>query len=106
VVIGLVAVPGRAINAELEPAFLAGIGQFADHVAFAILPGAVPDAMPGRGGRPKAKSIVMLGGENNSLEAAFPCGPHPLVTVKVRGVEKFWIFVAQPGAAAGKRVHS
>jgi hypothetical protein len=51
-VAGIVAVPGREVDAELESILAGGAGDVADHVSFAVAPGAVFDAVAGLGGGP------------------------------------------------------
>ena len=59
-----------------------------------------------RGGGPKTKSVVMLGGENDSLKTAFLRDADPLMAIQIRGIKQVWILCPETGAAASKRIYA
>src|SRR6185437_2816755 len=77
VVAGIVTVPGREIDAELEAVLAGGAGHVADHVAFAVAPWGVLDAVGSLGGGPEAEAIVVLGDEDHVFGAGIANGFHP-----------------------------
>src|SRR5439155_16618923 len=102
VVVGLAAVPRRAVDAELDAARAAGVGQLADDVALAAAPVAAGDAVPRRRGGPEAEAVVVFRGQDDALEAALFGGLHALPAVEVRRIEQLLVLVTESGAAAGE----
>ena len=68
-VLRVVAVPRREVDAEGEPVPPARVGDLADHVALAAAPGAVLDGVLGELRGPQAEAVVVLGGEDEALQA-------------------------------------
>ena len=83
----LVTVPGGKVDAELQPVASAGLCEFADDVAGAVLIRRRGDRIVGELRRPEAEAIVMLSRQDDSLYAGGFEGPHPLLAVKPRRVE-------------------
>src|SRR5690606_42085189 len=68
-IIRAVPVPGRQIDAELQPVFAAGIRYFPDEIAFSVFIGTVLDRMLSVRCRPQTESVVMFSGENHSAKS-------------------------------------
>ena len=79
----MVAVPRREVDAEAEAVAAAGIRQVAHHVALAVAPGRVLDAVFGIGRGPQAEAVVVLGRQHDSLHAGSLERADPLVAVQV-----------------------
>ena len=62
-VIGLVPVPWREVNSELDAIFLTSGSQLADDVPFSVFIRSVADAILRQLGGPQAETVMMLGGE-------------------------------------------
>jgi hypothetical protein len=84
---GLVAIPRAEVEPGREVVAAAGVHEFADDVALALLPGRGLDGVVGEGARPEAEAVVVLGGEHHGLRARRPGGGGPLVGVEGGGVE-------------------
>ena len=93
-VFGMVPVPGRQINGKFQPFLAACLGEFANDIALAALPGGVLDGVFGISRRPHTETAVMLGCENDSLHTSLLAHARPLPTIKVLGIEQGWILVA------------
>ena len=68
-VIGLVPVPWREVNSELDAIFLTSGSQLADDVPFSVFIRSVADAILRQLGGPQAETVMMLGGEDHTLHA-------------------------------------
>ena len=98
---GLVAVPGREVEAELEAVLTAGGGQFAHDVALAVLVGGVADAVVGVFRGPQAETVVVLGGEDDAFHAGGLHRGGPLTGVQPGGGETAqWCIAVAPLAVA------
>ena len=68
-VIGLVPVPWREVNSELDAIFLTSGSQLADDVPFSVFIRSIADAILRQLGGPQAETVMMLGGEDHTLHA-------------------------------------
>ena len=103
---GLGPIPGGQVDTELEAVTAGSLGNLADHIALASLPGRAGHAVLGVGTGPEAEAVVVLAGEDHPRHASGFKGLHPLVAVQVRRVEEGGILVAQAPFAVGHRVHA
>ena len=83
----LVTVPRGQVDAELKSVASAGLCEFADNVAGAVLVRRCGDRIVGELRRPEAEAVMMLCRQDDSLYAGGFEGPHPLLAVKPRRVE-------------------
>src|SRR5690606_662667 len=70
-VTGGVAVPRRAVKTGQDPFLSTGVDKLADHIAFPVPPRRALDGVGRRLRRPKAKAVVVLGGEDGIPHARF-----------------------------------
>ena len=93
---GLMTVPGREIDAELESMAAACLSQLAHHIALAILVGTVLDAIIGVFGGPQTEAIVVFSRQDDAFHATGFQSLHPLVDIAIaqRGVENIDRIVA------------
>src|SRR6185436_19561894 len=85
-IVGAVAVPRREVDAEAKSAPAAGVRELLHHVAAPRAPGAVLHGVLGELRRPQPEAVVMFGGQDQALHAAFLRGAHDLIGVEVAGV--------------------
>ncbi len=88
-VAGIVAIPRRKVDAELEAMTTGGGGHIADDVALPVLEGARLDGVSGLLGRPENEAVVMLGDQDDVPGAGGLNGVHPLIGIEVDWVEDF-----------------
>ena len=86
-VIGLMPVPRRKIDGELQPVFPAGVRKFAYDIALPSLIRRIGYAVVCTLEGPKAKTVMMLGGEDHSFHAGVHQGLRPLFAVQPGRVE-------------------
>ena len=86
-IVGVVAVPGGEVNAELQSVLVASIGELAHHIALPVFIRGVLDAIFRGLRRPEAEAIVMFRRQDNTLHARRLEGLHPLLAVEARRVE-------------------
>ena len=103
-VVGVVAVPGRQVDAEFEPGGCAGLGELGNHVSLPVPPRTIFDRMRGVLRWPQTKAVVVLGGEDEPLHAAAAGGVDDLGGTEIARVEDIRGFVAQPPFAVAKGV--
>ena len=103
-VVLVVAVPGRKIDAELQPVLAAGVGDLPHHVALAVLPRAVLHRVLGVLARPEAEAVVVLAGEDQPAHAGLLGRADDLVGVEVGGIEDFLRLVAVAPFLVGEGV--
>ena len=61
-------IPGREVNTELDTVFITGITEFTHHITLSAFPRRRDHGVVSSPGRPQAKSIMMLGGQDSHLE--------------------------------------
>ena len=86
-ILGVVAVPGREVDAEAQPVTAAGVGELTHQVALSIAPRRALHAVVGIGRGPEAEAVVVLGRQHDPLHAGRLERADPLVAVQSRGVE-------------------
>ena len=104
-VLRVVAVPRREVDAEGEPVPPARVGDLADDVALAAAPGAVLDGVLGELRGPQAEAVVVLGGEDEALQARRLRRADDLVGVEVGRVEDRRGLVPVAPLLVGEGVH-
>ena len=105
-VVSLVAVPGREVDAEAEPALPAGCGEFTHRIAIPMLVRRLPDGIIGEAGRPQTEAVVMLGCEYHTLHSAALQRAYPLVTVEGVGIEDTRVSISVAPLLVLERVRS
>ena len=100
-ILGMVSVPRREIETELQSLFAAGFCQFTHHVAIAVFPRCVLHRIVGIGRRPHAEAAMMLCREDDALHARLFADAHPLAAVEVRGIEKLQVLIAKAPLLVG-----
>ena len=100
----MIAIPRRQIDAELQAFFPAGIGQLAQHVAFAAAPRAARDGVGRQRRGPQAEPVVMLGRDDDATKTGLLEDAHPLPRVERRRVEERGILAAAPPLDISERV--
>src|SRR5262249_12994613 len=103
---GIVAVPGRQVEAGLQSLRAARVHELANDVAATAAERARPDGMPRRRGLPEAESVVVLRGEDHRAETGVARDACPLPGVERGGRERTGILVAVPPFAIAERVHA
>ena len=88
-IFGIMTIPGREVKPELQAVLLAGIGQFANHVALSVFIRRVRDIIVDRFGRPKAKAVVMLSCQDHPFQAGRFDDTYPLFAIQVCRIECF-----------------
>ena len=88
-IFGIMAIPGREVKPELQAVLLAGIGQFANHVALSVFIRRVRDIIVDRFGRPKAKAVVVLSCQDHPFQAGRFDDTYPLFAIQVCRIECF-----------------
>ena len=101
-----VAVPGGKVDTELDAIFLAGITQFANDIAFAVLPRGGGYGVAGGLCGPEAEAVVMLRGDEGHLETGVLEGTHPLFAIQGRGVEDIRVFSSIAPLTTGESIHT
>src|SRR6185369_13798054 len=86
-----VAVPGREIDAKLQPVLARGVGHLADNVTLAVLPRTALYAVVGLLRRPQAKTVVMLRDQHNVARPGSFDRAHPLLRFEIGGIENLRI---------------
>ena len=87
-----VSVPWRKIHSELDTAFFTSISNLFDHVTFSASEGAVFYAMFSVSRRPKAKTVVVLAGQDQPLDPREFQSIYPLIGIKCRWIEDLFRF--------------
>ena len=95
-IVGLVAVPGREIERQLQPVLAAGFRQFGHNVTLAVLVGRPADVVVRALEGPQAETVVVLGGQDDSLHACRHKGLGPLLTVQPGGLESLGVGIPIP----------
>ena len=103
-VMGVEAVPGRDVNAQFESVLRAGLRQVFQHVSLSVFPGRLLHGMPAHRIGPEAEAVVVLGREDDSLEAGITGHLCPLAAVHVRGIEDVLRFGPVPPLFSGEGV--
>ncbi len=104
-VLRMVTVPRRQVYAELDALFLAGIGEFANDVAFSVFPGAVFYGVIRVGAGPEAESVVVFGGEDQAAHSGHFGGGGDLGGVEAGGVEDCGGFVTVAPFLVGECIY-
>ena len=104
-VVGVVAIPGREIDAELEPELAARARQVADDIAPAVLPRAAFDRVRGEAARPQREAVVVLGSEDQSLHAGVSRDRGPLARVERGRIEGRLGLVTVAPLLVGEGIH-
>ena len=86
-VLRMVPVPRREIDGIFQSLLLAGLSQFAHHVALTVLPRRVLHGILCIFRGPHAEAAMMLSSEDDALHACLFADTCPLTTIKVAGVE-------------------
>ena len=105
-VVGAVAVPRRAVDAELQPGAAAGVAHLAHVVALSAAERRLGDVVLSRLGGPEAEAVVVLGDHHQPADAAVPARADDLVGVEARGGEHRGVLVAVAPFAVGEGVES
>ena len=90
----------------MHPFGTAGIDKLAHHVAFAVFPGAVLDAMFGVLAGPEAEAVVVLGREDHPRDAGRLGRTHPLASIEFCRIEQLGVLGSVAPFPVGKRVHA
>ena len=101
-----VAVPGRKVNAELQPVLVAGGLYFLHHIAFAAAPLRRGNRVPCCCRGPKAEPVVVFGCKDSHFETSLLQCFCPLPGIEVLGVEKRRVFLSRAPFAACKSIYS
>ena len=103
---GLMAIPRRQVQAQLQAIFAAGSSQFAHHVAFTVLVRRVAHRIIRVLCGPKTESIVMLCGKDDAAHARLFAHASPLFTVETRWVERLQRCIAEAPLAVAERIRA
>ena len=82
-----IAVPRRKVNTELQPIFMASIRKVAHHITLSILPRRILYGILRRSRRPEAEAVVVLGGQDDTLQSGRLNRTNPLFAIEVGRVE-------------------
>src|SRR5258707_883809 len=99
-------IPRAEIQPRRQTVTPAGIDEFSNDVALSALPGAGFHRVIRRPCRPKAKTVVMLGGENHPPRPRGLGGAGPLVCIKMRRTKKMRICAAVAPLLIRERVYA
>src|SRR5262245_24990038 len=102
----MIPIPWRYVDAELQSIQTASIPQLSQDVAFAVQPGRPLNRIVGSGRRPKAESIMVLGGDDDPLHPCLFCDPGPLPAVQLRRQKNCRLSATLAPFMVGKRVHT
>ena len=105
-IVGIVSVPRRDIDSELEPVLLACLREFLEHVALSVSPAALGHCMPAYRIWPEAETVMMLGSDYDTLHAGSLCGSSPLTAIQCCRVEDIRYLRTIAPLCTGKSVRS
>ena len=91
----MVSIPRREIDSELQTLLMTGISQFANHIAFALLPRCVPDRVLCKFRGPHTETTVVLGRKDNALHARLLADSCPLSAIQIRRIKQFQRLIAE-----------
>ena len=100
----LVAVPGREVEARVEPLRACRLCQSPHHVPFAVSPRTADYVMLGVGAEPERKPVVVFGREEHRFETGLPRHTGPLPRAEVRRLKHAQVFRTVASFPVGKRV--
>ena len=103
-VLGMVAIPRRQVDAELQSHLAARAREVADDVSAAVLPGTALDRVIGKTARPEREPVMMLRGEDQPLHPGIARHRRPLPRIERRRIEGGLRFVAVAPLLVGERV--
>src|SRR5574344_850307 len=103
---GVILIPRRDIHSKFNPLFLTSTRQLFENISIAVFPPALTNSMCAVCTRPKAETVMMFCGNNNTLHSGQTGCLSPLLTVKMCGCKDFRVFFAVSPFHIGKCIGS